>query len=114
MGHLMIIYGVGAAGIFLVLMLMYRYALKNSELLQLNEIERFDTKASMIANLIMATVPLISVTVAIVFRNFVFAAMYAGFTYFLYPILMPVFGKYTQKKRKKLLESMPPLTEDAI
>lgn len=112
MGYLMIIYGIGATGIFLVLMLMYRYALRNSELLQLNEIERFDTKASMISNLIMATVPLISVMVAIIFHNFVFAGMYAGFTYFLYPIVMTVFAKYTQKKRRKLLESMAPLTEE--
>jgi hypothetical protein len=62
----------------------------------------------------MATVPLISVTVAIIFRNFVFAGMYAGFTYFLYPILMTVFAKYMQKKRKKLLEAMAPLTEEDV
>ena len=43
-GSLMIIYGIGAASIFLILMLMYRYALKNSDLLQLNKIEEFDTR----------------------------------------------------------------------
>ena len=34
-GDLMIIYGVGAASIFLVLMMMYRYALKNARVLEL-------------------------------------------------------------------------------
>jgi len=53
MAYLMVIYGIGATSFFAVLMLMYRYALKNAALLQLNEIEEFDTKASMHANFLM-------------------------------------------------------------
>ena len=37
---------------------MYRYALKNSHLLQLNKIEEFDTRTSMTTNFLMATVPM--------------------------------------------------------
>ena len=66
---LMIIYGLGAASIFFILMLMYRYALKNAQFLQLSPIEKFDTRTSMISNFLMATVPILSVILAFLFRN---------------------------------------------
>jgi len=56
MGDLMIIYGVGYGCIFLILALMYRYALKNAEVLNLNELEKFDTRSSMQTNLLMTTI----------------------------------------------------------
>ncbi|HRI80744.1 MAG TPA: TMEM175 family protein, partial [Cyclobacteriaceae bacterium] len=45
-GDLMIIYGTGAACVFFVLMMMYRYALKQAKMLALNDVEIFDTKVS--------------------------------------------------------------------
>lgn len=101
--QLMIIYGMGAASIFLVLMLMYRYALKNSQLLQLNNIEAFDTQASMIGNLLMATVPLLSVVVAVLFRNSPWAGLMSGVTYFLYMPIMFIYNIRRAKLRKKIL-----------
>ena len=101
---LMIIYGTGAASIFIVLMLMYRYALKQSHLLQLNEIEKFDTRTSMISNLLMATVPCLSVILAVVLRNNPSVGIITGFTYFLYTPMMLIFHFRTSKKRKKLLD----------
>jgi uncharacterized membrane protein len=101
--QLMIIYGMGAASIFLVLMLMYRYALKNSHLLQLNNIEAFDTQASMIGNLLMATVPLLSVVVAVLFRNSPWAGLMSGVTYFLYMPIMFIYNVRRAKLRKKIL-----------
>jgi uncharacterized membrane protein len=110
-GSLMIIYGVGAASIFLILMLMYRYALKNSDLLQLNKIEAFDTRASMTTNLLMATVPILSVILAWIFQNSPWAGMISGFAYFLYMPLMFVYSARRAKRRKKvLMEFSPPLT----
>jgi len=106
MAYLMIIYGIGATGVFIVLTLMYRYALKNADILELNEIERFDTLSSIRLNLLMGAVPLVSVLVAFIFRNYVFSGMYAGFCYFLYPPIMFAFGKYTARKRKKLVDSL--------
>ena len=111
--YVMVIYGIGAMGVFLVLTLMYRFALRNSELLELNEIEKFDTRASIRANFLMATVPFVSVLVAVLFRNYVNGAMCAGFCYWLYPILMISFAKLTQKKRKKVLESAAESSENA-
>jgi len=101
--QLMTIYGIGAASIFLVLMLMYRYALKNSDLLQLNKIEKFDTRASMTSNFLMATVPLLSVILAFLFRNSPWVGMISGFTYFLYTPIMFIYNFRRSKHRKKIL-----------
>jgi uncharacterized membrane protein len=106
---LMIIYGMGGAGIFFVLMLMYRYAYRNAEQLELNEIEAFDTKAKIKTNMLMGIVPLVSVTVAMILRGHWTAGMLSGFTYFLYTPIMTMHGKQVEKKRKILIEK---LTDD--
>lgn len=106
MGQLMIIYGVGAAAVFLVLMQMYRYALKRADDLELNEIERFDTRSSIRLNLLMALVPLLSVIMAAIFQNSWLAGPISGFTYMLYTPLMFGHGRIVERKRKKLLETL--------
>jgi uncharacterized membrane protein len=106
MGNLMIIYGVGYGCIFLLLALMYRYALKNAESLNLSELEKFDTHVSMQTNLIMATIPFMSVIVAIIFIDHWLAGMLGGFTYMLFPVVMPLFGARAGRKRKKLIASL--------
>jgi uncharacterized membrane protein len=106
MTDLMIIYGLGAFCVFGILMLMYRYALKNADELELNEIERFDTKAKITMNKLMAVVPLISVVIAIIFHSHWIGGMLAGFTYFLYTPIMFTFGRRSQKKRLALMESL--------
>ena len=100
---LMVIYGVGASSIFLVLMFMYRYALKNAHLLDLNKIEEFDTRTSMKSNLLMAAVPLLSVALAVLFKNHESVGSIAGFTYFLYTPIMMVFHHRMSKRRRQLL-----------
>lgn len=102
-GDLMIIYGIGAASVFFVLMLMYRYALKNAEELELNEIEKFDTRTSVRTNLLMGTVPLLSVVLAIIFNHHWMAGPIAGFTYMLYTPVMLIHGKRAERARTKLL-----------
>lgn len=104
MGVLMTIYGLGAAGIFLVLMFMYRYALKHADELELNAIEVFDTRASVYANLIMASIPLLSVLVALLVPHHVAGPALSGFIYLLYWPAMTVFGKRNTRKRKALLQ----------
>jgi uncharacterized membrane protein len=109
---LMIIYGLGATGVFFVLMLMYRYALKSATELGLNEIELFDTRVSVRTNLLMGSVPLISVLLAVLFRSYKYAGMISGFSYFLYTPLMILHGKSVGKKRQKLLDKMNANTAD--
>jgi uncharacterized membrane protein len=106
MGSIMIIYGTGAASIFIVLMLMYRYALKKGHVLDLNDIEEFDTRQSMNRNFVMAIVPTLSVILAALFINHPLVGMYSGFIYFLYPPLMVFYTIKTKKRRNKLLSGI--------
>jgi hypothetical protein len=104
-GHLMIIYGLGAAAVFLVIMFMYKLALARKDDLQLNELEVFDTKMSIRSNFLMALVPMISVVMAIIFYSNPFlAGIIPGFSYFLYTPIMWINGVQMGKKRAKLLE----------
>jgi uncharacterized membrane protein len=113
MAELMIIYGLGAASLFLVFTLMYRYAYKKADELDLNEIERFDTRASIRTNLLMASVPLLSVLLALLLAgNDRLVGMVSGFTYFLYTPLMVIHSKRTARKREKLLELVPEKLEE--
>jgi uncharacterized membrane protein len=106
MADLMIIYGLGATAVFFVLTLLYRYALSRSAELHLNTIESFDTRTSMLANLCMGIVPLLSVFVALIFYRSVWAGLFSGITYFLYTPVMIIFWTIKQKKRRELIELM--------
>ena len=114
MSDLMIIYGLGAASVFFVLVLMYRYALKQADHLQLTEVEKFDTRMSIRSNILMGVVPLVSVLVAILFYRHMLAGMFSGFTYFLYTPVMIMHGKSVDRNRKKLLQSLAPLPEAEV
>jgi uncharacterized membrane protein len=103
MGALMMIYGFGAFAVFMVLSQMYRYAYKQADALQLNALEKFDTKESIRTNLLMATIPLISVVLAFMFRHSWVAGPIAGCTYFLYTPILTLHGRKSRKKRLALL-----------
>ena len=98
---LMIYYGLGAFLIFITLWLMYLRALSLSDRLELNAYEKFATRISMYANLLLASVPLLSVLMAWIdpFGNYI-SFMVAGFLYFLYIPVMSIFGARVRKKRK--------------
>ena len=106
---IMIIYGIGFASVFVVLALMYRYALKNAQALELNDIEIFDTRTSMRTNFLMATVPALSTLLAFLLRGHWLAGPISGFTYFLYPLIMGIHGRLTRRNRTTLLETQPEL-----
>jgi uncharacterized membrane protein len=106
-GQLMIIYGFGAAAVFLVITFMYKHALSKSEELQLSVLEIFDTKASIRSNFLMALIPLVSVLMAIIFYSNPFlAGVIPGFTYFLYTPVMFINGSRAEKARNKLLAEL--------
>lgn len=105
---LMIIYGLGAACIFLTLAWMYKYAHNKAIELELDEIELFDTKSSMRGNLFMASIPLLSVIITLLFRSSAYVGAYAGFAYFFYTPLMFWFANRSDKKRRKLIEQLNP------
>ncbi len=103
MNRLMVIYGLGAASLFFILMLMYRYALKQKLELELNEIELFDTKVSITSNLLMGSIPILSVFLALVIPNPIVGSAVSGFSYFLYWPVMTLYGKRSEKQRKEIL-----------
>ncbi|WP_157494113.1 TMEM175 family protein [Fulvivirga imtechensis] len=106
MPQLMIIYGLGAALVFAILTLMYKYALKKSEELELNEIEMFDTRTSLYTNIIMGSVPLLSVLFAWIFSPYWFSSIISGFTYMLYPGIFAIYGSKRGRKRKLLVQRL--------
>ncbi len=103
-GLLMIIYGLGAVCIFLVLAFMYRYAIKKSDELELNELERFDTRTGIYTNLLMASVPFLSALIALILINSQWAGLFSGMAYSLYFPVMFIFGHKRGKRRKKLID----------
>lgn len=97
---LMIIYGSGAAAVFLVISWMYLLAYKRRKEIELNELEIFHTKTSIYDNLISAGIPLISVIIA-AFGGF----FWAGMIYWLFAIAMPVFHTLREKRKKKIFNN---------
>lgn len=110
-GDLMVIYGIGGASVFLVLALMYRYALTKSTELDLNVMETFDTRMSMRANLLMASVPFLSLMLALILNDSNWAGPISGFCYFLYTPLMFGFHVRMAKKREQLAASLRVATD---
>lgn len=96
---LMVIYGIGAAAVFLILAWMYKIALKRKEALQLNELEIFHTKTSYYSNLLMALVPVISAIIAAFGIGGNYSSMVAGLAYWLYMIILPIF--HNRRKKSK-------------
>ena len=105
-GDLMIFYGLGAAIIFFLLMLMYRHALKLADKLGLNEIEKFDTKQKVTSCLLMGIIPVISIIVSAFLRGSNLAGFAGGMVYFLYTPIMMIHGARIDKGRKIILDSM--------
>lgn len=103
---LMIIYGLGAGMIFLTIAWLYRYALSKKSELELNEYEVFDTRASITSNILLGSIPLLSVIIAWIdpFGNHI-TVIVAGFSYFLYWPVMMFNGIRLGKKEKKLFDS---------
>ena len=102
---LMVIYGLGGMLIFLTLAGMYFRAWVLRDQLDLSELERFDTKASINMNLAQAIIPFASVLIAYFGlggdRN---AFAFSGLAYWLYPVVMPILGTVSGKRRKKILD----------
>lgn len=105
MQYLMIVYGLGVCMIFLTLALMYLHAYRQRESLDLDPYEQFATRSSLIMNLLQGGVALLSVIIA---WTSIFgtqnSSIVAGFTYFLYPVVLPLAGWVLKKKEKTLFQ----------
>ena len=104
--NLMIIYGLGAAGIFFTLAVMYFIAYKRREAISLTQLELFDTKASMWANIVMGIIPTLSFFISLLKIGGGSAFIYSGILYMSYAFIMPTFGVLSGKKRIKFVEEL--------
>ena len=109
MSWLIIIYGLFGTSIFLLMALMYKYALSKKEELELNEIEEFDTKTSLQSLVIMGGVPFLSILIALFFKNSMLGGILGGFIYMLYIPLFIYFGRKNQILRKRILAGNKPV-----
>ncbi|MEM9895368.1 MAG: hypothetical protein AAF789_03285, partial [Bacteroidota bacterium] len=105
MRYLLIIYGLGAALLFLSISWLYRHAYACREFLKLSEYEIQITKNSCYVNLVMASIPLFSFLFVLIspFNNPGLNFSIAGFVYFLYTPVMILFGRRLQKRTNKFL-----------
>ncbi|MEP2773691.1 MAG: TMEM175 family protein [Fulvivirga sp.] len=99
---LMVVYGLGAAAVFIVLAWMYKVALNRKEALDLSDIEVFHTKTNYYDNLLMASIPVLSAIISMFEIGGSKSFMIAGFCYWLYAIVMPAYNIYRKKRKKKL------------
>lgn len=103
MSTMVIIYGGGFGAIYLVFAAMYGYASRHAVELELNEVEHFYTRMGVLKCLLLASVPVLSMLTAFLFRsNPAIAGIISGYVYFLYPPLMWFFGRRVRKKRRAL------------
>jgi uncharacterized membrane protein len=102
MASLMIIFNLGYLAVFGVFVLLFSHAYRKREALELNELERFDTRESIqecALNCGIATLSLIIVVVGGAAR-----AGMAGMAYMLTPVVMTLNGMVMGRRRKKLEE----------
>ncbi len=97
---LMIIYGLGFAAVFLVFTLLYWNAWRRRSSLELNDIEAFRTKVSLIDNLVMCGIGVFSALLALVLPDNL--AGVAGYMYFSIGIYHWISGKSSRKRERKI------------
>ena len=96
--QLMVIYGLGAAAIFLVFVWLNTRALKKAEALALSPKEIQLTRYSILMNLASSAIPLVSALFAYFELGGNYTFMISGFIYMSYVVVMPLVGYFGRKK----------------
>ena len=99
---LMIIFGAGYIAVFGVFVLLYWHAYRQRALLELSELEVFDTREDIQESALNVAIGTISIALAALGRGGL--ASLAGLTYMLCPIVLTVHGTLMGKRRRKLEE----------
>lgn len=101
--ELMMMYGLGVTGVFVILAFMYRYAQNQAGALALTPLEKLETRLSVITNVLFAIIPALSVVLAFLLRHQPnMAGGISGFVYFLYWPVGFIWGHLSDKKVKAL------------
>ncbi len=97
---LMIRFGVGLMAIYSIFLLWHVHAYRKREELELNELEVYETKVEIGGKLIMIVVPIVSMLFVLTGGGLM--APFAGMSYMLYGILLPIYYSRASRKRKQL------------
>lgn len=100
MASLMTIFNLGYLAVFGVFVLLFWHAYRNREALELNELERFDTRETIQESALNCGIAIVSLLVLVI--GGVGRAGLAGMAYMLTPIIMTLNGMIMRKNRKKL------------
>lgn len=103
MATLMLIFGVGYLAVFGVFILLYWHAYRKRGDLELNKLEIFDTKSSIIEGVLHCTIALISMSVAF-FGGARYAGL-AGVTYMLTGVAMGAHGTIMGVRKRRIKEA---------
>jgi hypothetical protein len=100
MRTLMLVYGLGYIAVFGAFWLLYNHAWRRRDALELNLLERFDTRSTMIETAIHVGIGALSVSIAF-FAGYRYAGL-AGITYMLLGPVMMTFGMTRGRLRRRL------------
>ena len=100
MASLMTIFNLGYLAVFGVFVLLFWHAYSKSEVLELNELERFDTRETMLESALNCGIAIVSLLVLVI--GGVGRAGLAGMAYMLTPIVMTLNGKIMGVRRRRL------------
>ena len=104
MASLMTIFNLGYVAVFGVFVLLFWHAYRKREALDLNQLERFDTRESILESALNCGIAVVSLLVLAI--GGVGRAGLAGMAYMLTPIVMTLNGKIMGARRKKLKERL--------
>lgn len=99
-GTLFVIYGLGFAGIFALFVAMYGHAWRKREALELSEVERHDTRTSIIMHAAQGSVGIVSAIIGATVSGF--ALNWAGWVYFLLGPISAGIGWWRGSQRERL------------
>jgi len=111
-GSLMVIYGVGFAGIFVVFLAMYAHAWRLREELELNELELYDTRTNMIMYASYVVIGILSATMGATLEGP--AVRWAGLMYFLLGPVSAFIGYVRGSGRHRLQVAIAQRTPNAM
>ena len=97
---LMTIFNLGYLAVFGVFVLLFWHAYRKREALELNELERFDTRESILECALNCGIAVVSMLIIIIGGEK--RAGLSGMAYMLTPVVMTVNGKMMGRRRRKL------------
>ena len=98
---LFVVYGIGFIAMCAAIVLLNLHAWRLRDQLQLNELERFDTRVEITAWLLVASSGFLSVALALLLP--VTWVGIPGWSYALLSIVMPIYGSRSGRRRRELL-----------